>query len=623
MIASTLRLFKAVCVEAGDPSETPALESVRDTIPLGFVLDPRIKADRATVRAINDVVGISGEQANAAFHKSWEKVRSASIEQLVMEQLIHYVSTYGFRSIGIHDPSTIYIPLEKLELPETVKDDFELTRIRGLKPDELLDQIIKLGSGIALMDQSLDDIMAIVKELKFEPDFLDRIGNHELLARLYDFYGLVPEEPVAFLRFLVYAVTGSSLLIKNPALIELIKAAEAPQKSKLDGYLAKAPEELASIFYRFKPIFLALKSISSNKTFFNRLRKDAVNQHRPLPVDYFNSITSKIRGGTLDLTKLSNRLSNVSVFRKIRLAYALQYRLNAGNSIVYLVRNGRGWATDFDWPKELYSKTLDAFNVVYESLIQSIRPQVDGKVIFIPSLVNYSLPATEKQFAGPFPFGSYVANAQDTVFGIHWFNVGDRQIDLDLSLMSAEGKIGWDAAYRNEEVLFSGDITDAPRPNGATELFYVKKGTAPYLVMCNYYNFSPSTPVEARILVACDAPKKLKSNYMIDPSKIVAKAEIVIGKKQTVLGLVLTVEGQTRFYFGNVSVGCGISAALTGPAQHAREYLTDKFASSLDFKKVLHDAGGTVVSNRPDQVEFVDLSPENLTKQSILSLVQA
>ncbi|MEL7498438.1 MAG: hypothetical protein AAFN77_12575 [Planctomycetota bacterium] len=618
MIDATLRLFNAVLIGArGDVNASS--KALGATIPFGYVLDPAISPDQKTLNIINKRIGVSGEQANATFHKSWEKVRSAKIEQLVLEQVIHYITNYGFQAQGVYDPASVYIPNEKLEIPE-ITDDLSLTYIRGLTADELLAEIVKLGSGIALHENSLDDIITIVKAIRIDPDFLDRIRNHELRARLYDFYDLVPQEPVAFLRYVVYRLTGSSLLIKNNALIELIKTVEPKQAMILGKLIDRAPENLASIFYRFKPLFLALKSISKNKTFFNRLRKKAVKLHRPLSVDYLNSVTEQIKRGVLDFEELSRRIEIATVYRKIRLAYALRFRLNSGKSIVYQVRHGKGWATEFDWPEKLRESTLRAFNIVYASLIEPLRPQVEGKEVFIPSHVNYALPATEKQFAGPFPFGSYVTTPKNTVFGIHWFNVNDRSIDLDLSLLSATGKIGWDAEYRDETALFSGDLTDAPLPKGATEVFYVKNGIAPHLVMCNYYNFSSQHPVDAKIIVANEAPKKLTENYMVDVNHIVAKAEISVTRVQTILGLVLTVDGQTRFYFGNVSVGCGISAADEGHTRHARHYLTDRFSTALEFWEVLECAGATVVDERPQNGEFIDLSPENLTKSSIIAL---
>ena len=525
MIHATLRLFKAVHIDART-NEDAVPKNLDSTIPFGYVLDPAIQPNKKMLKVIATKIGVSGEQANATFHKSWEKIRSAKIEQLVLEQLIHYITTYGFEQHGLYDPASVYVPNEKLEIPD-INADLSLTYIRGLTSSDLLDEILKLGCGVALNEDSLDDILTIVKEICFEPNYLDRIQNHELRARLYDFYGLVPEEPVAFLRYAIFRLAGSSLLIKNSALIKSIQSVERPQVEMLDELLVKAPDDLASIFHRFKPLFLALKSVSKNKTFFNRLRKNAVKLHRPLPVDYLNSVTEQIKRGSLDENELSDRLKKATVFRKIRLAYALQYRLNPGASIVYAIRNGTGWATDFKWPTTLHESTARAFDIVYASLLESLRPQLEGKEVFIPSHVNYALPATEKQFAGPFPFGSYVTSKADTVFGIHWFNVGDQRIDLDLSLLSTEGKIGWDAKYRDETALFSGDQTDAPLPNGASEVFYVKNGIAPHLVMCNYYNFSTQHPVDAKIIVANDAPKKLTANYMVDVNHIVAKAEIL------------------------------------------------------------------------------------------------
>lgn len=203
---------------------------------------------------------------------------------------------------------------------------------------------------------------------------------------------------------------------------------------------------------------------------------------------------------------------------------------------------------------------------------------------------------TEKQFAGPFPFGSYVTSPKDTVVGIHWFNVGDRSTGLDLSLLSAGGKIGWDAKFRVESALFSGDLADAPPPKGATEVFYVMGGIAPHLVMCNYYNFSVQHPGDLAIIAANEAPKDLTTNYMVDVNHIVAEAETTVTRRQTIFGLVMSVGGQTRFCIGNVSVGCGISASNDGHSVHARNYLTDRFATAIELWELLESAGATVVA---------------------------
>jgi hypothetical protein len=484
----------------------------------------------------------------------------------------------------------------------------------------LLAAIVNLASGIALSTQTLDDIMAIVEANEFDASFVEKIGNRELKARLYDFYGLVPREPVEFLRHLISKLTDESLLIKNDHLINRIKESNG---KFLDTLLEKAPDDLASIFFRYKPLFLALKSISRNKSFFNRLRKQASRLHQPLPVDFLNCVTARIKQNDLESDALRSRLEKASLFRKIRLAYALKNRLHAGNSIVYRVRNGRGWATEFDWPGRLVEATQEALDIVLDSLVESLRPRLDGTTIFIPPHVRYALPATEKQFTGHFPTGSSIAAPDDLIVGIHWMN-NQRRIDLDLSVIGESGKFGWDASYRSKDrtVLFSGDMTDAPPPNGASELFYLRGGQQePRILMLNFYNYARGDEVEAKILVANEKPGDFKQNYMVDPNNIVASANIRVTRKQNVLGLIAAKNGENRVYFAHVSLGTSITSSKNTQSTHARKFLVQSLLNTLDFRQILTRAGATVTHEKSGAEDF-DLSPEKLTRSSVIDLLK-
>jgi len=252
---------------------------------------------------------------------------------------------------------------------------------------------------------------------------------------------------------------------------------------------------------------------------------------------------------------------------------------------------------------------------------EKLRPKVRGKVFFIPSCIHYALPLSEKQFAGPFPPGSYIESDRNLVFGIHWTNVGQRQTDLDLSLLSATKKIGWDGEYRNDNVLFSGDVTDAPAPQGATELFYLRDAVDPLLVLCNYYNHSSDCPVTATLIVSNDSPKRLDSNYLVDPNKIVAQVPLTISNKQNIVGLVQNSNEKVRYYVSNVSIGCAITSAENETSTHARNYLSAKFtSSSLNLIDILEGAGAKVVREQSDG-EIIDLSPENLSQSRLINLL--
>jgi hypothetical protein len=620
MEKAMLRLFNAVQVVSKDVDQKADVDLLKHTVKNGYILDSAIKPTASLLNIIESVVGISGEKANAAFHKSWTVIQDTPQEALWMQAIIHYMTTYGFEALGIYSEATVYIPHEKLELPE-VKEDIPLTVVKAMTAEEILDGIVRLGSsGIALMQETLDDIMMIVIGNKYEPVFVEQIKNRELKALLYDHYKIVPQEPVEFLRHLVSKLTDESLLIKNKYLIEKIKASNG---KFLDELLTQAPDDLASIFFRFKPLFLAMKSISKNKTFFNRLRKQAETLHKPLPEDYLNNVTARIKNGTLDLKKLQYKLESASIFRKIRLAYALKFREDAGDSIVYRIRNGRGWATDFEWESNT-TDTTEVLDLVVTSIAVDLSESVKGKTILIPENVHYALPATEKQFTGFLPTGSYVSVPEDMIFGIHWFNTSKR-VDLDLSTISVSGKTGWDSVYKSEgnTVLFSGDITDAPKPKGASELFYIK-GTAAQedkVLLLNYYNFTSGDGVETKLLVASEKAENFGNNYMVDVGNIIASANLNITKKQNVLGLATSVNGENRFYFANVSIGKAITSRMDAQTTHARNFLVSRLVNSLDFREILTRAGATCVSEKPEDEEFVDLSPTVLDKTTFIDLL--
>ena len=619
---STLRLFKAIQVEDKTARLTTNLPIER-MVRHGYLLDPAIPPYDKILNVIEKVVGLSGEQANASFHKSWAIVRDTSMETLIVQQIVHYITTYGFEALGIYNNDTVYIPKEQLDVPEVSLQDLPLVVIKAMTKDEILDKIIELGSGVALMQETLDDILTIIMTNKYDNNFVTQIGNRELRALLFELYGIVPNDPTEFLRYLITKITGESLVIKNANLIDKIKNADS---EALDHLIEKAPSDLASIFFRFKPLFLAMKKISNNKRFFNQLRKKANKMHKPLPEDYLNNVTPHIKKKDLDFDKLAHKLDNANIFRKIRLANALLYRMQAIDAVVYRVRNGLGWATSFEWPKDVRFKTLNAFEIVRQSIVNDIRENVNKKIIYIPSWMHYKVPATEKQFTGNFPNGSSVAISGDTVVGIHWTDT-DRRIDLDLSVIGESGKIGWDAAYRATDlkVLFSGDMTSAPKPNGASELFYFNgQLQESKIIMVNFYNFY-NDEVMCSLLVAKEKVTKFDRNYMVDPNNILAKAQMNINKIQNIIGLIAPINGNNHVFFSNTSVGNSITSRVDDKSKQSRSYLINSMANSLDLRDLLIRAGANVVDEREvfwvPKEDYYDLSPEAIDKTSILNLL--
>ncbi len=626
---STLRLFKAVIVESDREAANPANINSR-TVRSGFILAPSVIANHPDVeRLILEVeatLGLTPEQMNASLHKSWGKVRNAPMIQLVLEQLIHYMTTYGYESWGIFSNDTVFIPYEQLNIPELKEGGIPLVVIQGISKEELRKKLLGLlGSGVALGENTIKGVLDVVSVVGISEEDLEGVRNKEVKAALYDHLNLFPKNPVEFLRYVVYRTTGQTLLIKNDELIKKIKSKNQLNELKIfQNYEEKYGfEALASIFYRFKPLFLAFRENSGIKKVINRIRRLAVDNHKPMPKDLLNDITGMIcEGQRIDMVTLEKELDRVNTFRKIRLAYALHYRTKDVDSILYRVRNGKGFADSFHFDKEKRKTSQAILSVVIDSIVRDVSKNVKGKKIYIPKYMNYTLPATEKQFTGYLPSGSYVDIPSDMVFGIHWKD-GSFRTDLDLSIMNPEtGKIGWDAQYRTEEreILFSGDATSAGGPNGATELFYVQRQSkTAFIVFVNFYNYEKDTEIPFKIMVGTKDDKDFTANYMIDPNHVVCVAPTTIDQRQKVLGLVVGDTDRSRFYFCETYLGRSITARKNDFVEKARKYLFKFYEDTISLNDVLLQAGAILVEQKSSYE--IDLSPEALKKDTILSLL--
>lgn len=624
---ATIKLFRALPVK--NKNQKTDTELMEKTIKKGFVFAPEVIANYSNydelIRLVEKTVGLSAEQMNSSFHKSWKKVKEASIEQLVIEQILHYLTTYGKEAGLVALPDDfVYIPAEDLDIPDIKLDNIKLTVIKGYTKEELTGKLLTLlESGIALAEDTIKSAVEVAMFVGLE-DF-ERVKNKEVKVALYDYSGLFPANPVEFLRFAIFRATSTTLLIKSPEVIEAIKASNNLNIVKLfNDYEKKyGLQRLAEIFYRFKPLFLAFRTNDALKAKVNRIRRLAVKYHKPLPEDYLNTVTEKIDkvlGGGIDKNELQSELNKANTFRKIRLAYALKFRTKDVESILYRIRNGKGYATSFQFANKVEAERV--LDIVLDSIASDISKNVSGKKVYIPDNVNYSLPATEKQFTGNLPSGTYVSIPGDMVAGIYWNNVKHHRIDLDLSIISAEtGKVGWDSWYRTEDrdVLFSGDMTDAR--NGASELFYVKKQSKKAFIMfVNYFNFSSEVDVPFKILVAKQTVRNFKKNYTVDPNNVVAISNSVINQKQKILGLMVTTPTENRFYFAETNMGKSITAGDSDYATHSRQFLLDYYENAIDLRNVLVKAGAVLVDNK-DEID-IDLSPETLEKDSFLAILK-
>lgn len=626
---SSLNLFKAVLVKGTSFVTKEQFKELNGGfIKGGFVFSPSVLAEYTgdaldkLVKEVTVLYGKDGADLNKSFHKSFAKVRDASMEQLWFEQAIHYMTTYGFEQMGFFSQESVYIPAEELEVPE-VKEGFKLTVIRGLTKEELKAELLDfLSTGIALKEATIKDVLDVATFVGITESEAQEVKNKEVRIALYDYFNFVPSNNLEFLRYMVYKITGMSQIIKNPATIETIKAKFTISH---EGMLVKyvntyGEEELAKLFYRYKPVFLAFRKTANTKKLINSIRRSAVANHQPLREDLLNSLTAKIkRGDKVNAKELSVALEGVNTFRKARLAYALKYRTEDRDGILYRVRNGKSYATKFENKNKegaeyLYGEVLDA-------IVRDITPNVEGKTFVIPEGLVYALPTTEKQFIGNVPSGSYTEVGEDMIMGVWWSNVPRHRVDLDLSMSNLNGKIGWDGNYRGDDTEFSGDVTDAPAPKGVTEVFRIgNKTEGLWLVNLNFYNFT-DVKVPFKLFVGSDNTA-ISSHYLVDPNKLklVVDSEFN-GERQKTLGIIYADENTRRFIFAETTFDKLASSRHTDYSQYALDYIKSYYTDVIDLNQLIVKAGGTVVSEVPEEEEYVDLSIEALDKTTIIDLL--
>ena len=633
--------------------------------------------------------GKDGFLLNQTFHKSFSTVVEKPKEDLIIEQIVHYITTYGYESLGLYDEKFVYIPNEKLEVPE-LESDIKLNKIKGITKEELKIRIWKLcTSGIALSKGTVNEIIELCDYLEITKENIDNVKNKEVKTSLFDKLEILPQNPDEFFRYLIYSLTGKTIVIKDKETIQSLKLSNKKRALKL---ILKYGEEygferLSEIFNRFKPLFLALKTSKSNPedTFIlatsesegiiapaqnnnNNINKKSLNDEEKRLNSIINKISHLSKKYHKPMEKndldefivwcgkhckednfkdvLKNKIKNAGIWRAVKLRNYLQYEKTNLSSHVYKIRNGKAWIQDTpkgpeniiknDESKEYKDSTNDdkakecCFNlknvleIIDKIIIEKLKDNVRGKKVYLDENIELKLPQSEKQFVGNIPFGSNITiNKDNLIFGIQWFNRDAKRVDLDLKLISNNYSIGWDEEYNEtDKLIFSGDVTDAPYPNGATECIYIDNTIDECLFSLKVNNYTIDVDnIEYDIIVAKGDRTKIKNNYIIDPNDIIIKIpknKIEIGKAEHSIGTVIIDNNSIKLIFTDLSAANRMTASNSNLEDILRKFIVEESKCKCGLKEYLEKAGAVFVDN--SESADIDLSIDNLTKDSLIRL---
>ena len=589
---------------------------------VGYIVHP----NACNITTQEFIQSISGN-VNSTFYQNWEDVTSKTRFELFIDQLLHYVTTYGTdfacEGNGYVPNSTpvgpVYISLfkdYKVIMPCTEEDVY----------NRCMDM---LTSGIAMKQATIETIVDYVVEYVTVNDLLttgefdiDDIANREALTLLCDELGIAPNKKFDLFRYIMYKTTGSTLIIKNkPTINAIIRSNTQFDFNTLSD---RQLIGLASIFYRFKPLFLAFKKTcntgayystpvtSRNAHVINKIRRMAPKYHTPLA----ESVMATMLGKAHDSAVITETAAQMNTFQIIRLMNTIIERINhTDEKAMYIVRNGKMFVKDAKSYDGMITYYVTVFNILKNELVSRLSEK--ATYVKYPKNMVLACPTSEKNFVGDLPFGTYMdLQDSDSFIGIYWKEEWGTH-DFDLSVLNIDGiKVGWDSRYYsdNQDVVYSGDMTSA-RPE-ATEIMLFKKGAKDGSVMVNRYNGRDGS--KFRFFGGVEPNMKLKRNYMVDPNFIKFSADVVSDTVEQTIGLL----NDGKFYVMALGSGNSIVSFHKGSKQNERYYASVlKAQSYLKLNYILSAAGFIDVDSveeLPKDAQILDLT--QMSRDTLINL---
>lgn len=603
-----LVLTKTATVEEKESAAEQSITMTCDTLLRSGIIFidendlPMSSVPKAIAQTAISFYGYNNETFNETLIESFAAVANMSREKFYLTQILHYLTTYGTNF------TTPFVVGARTFTPEETKA-LKITIIRAESASRSLERINELfATTVAPKAQNIHYYRALAPLATIAPE---EVKSRELMIMMCAERGIRPSDPETLFRYLVYCATKETLIIKNKRLINIIKRAAHNNIELINSLTEDEMKALASIFYKYKPLFLAFKTPETANV-INKIRRLAVKYHKPQSartIKNFVNLNSEeqatiiARATNRELIKLYNALAIPSGTR------------------LFQIRNGKIWVREEEHSSvDLLDKICTA-NVIRIELRKRLK-NYEGMTVYIPRGISYAVPYSEKQFSGAIPWGTAIgATDKENAFtiGVHWVNDPDESgCDLDLHAHTPTRHFGWNSNYMSEdgdEIIYSGDMTNAPAPKGAAESFYINNVNEPVILTLNAFNANKNKQFQFFMTEGKDDEMRERATF--DSSKLIsAPLPLAFADKRS---LSLGIFNNKTFYVygGNVAEG----AVPSRDYPKFIEALLNRMSSTYRFEALASALKINIVHEAPKDTPFLDLSPEALTVNTLLDFV--
>lgn len=605
------------CALPGDSA--PYTEIVELGLKCGYLVAPEC----STI----EVLEFLKEQSfnpNSTFYATWKEVAESSRFELFIDQLAHYISTYGTEYEG-----EAWVPNDE----PVVVDYTKYKMIVPTTTEELFERCAELVyAGIALDATTLGSVTGYMIANPGADFDIDKVTNRDAQCILSDALNIYPRTGDGIIRVLFYKVFGNPMPIKSHANLNALlgrkgrdtKSVELAQKVDLTKLNDQQLYALSQVFNRYKKFLLGLKANRVNVKIVNQLSRMSKTSHKPFVAGYWERFTS-LSNEELELglhNAMESLDNNFKIIRLIQMITLREQQERMGTARTFQIRNGAAWT-------ECRPKTLEfnpRWNAIRQGLIdklvRNLEAQRGGKTIYIKTdkLVHLACPVSEKKFLGNIPFGTKISlHDHDNVLGVYWRNEwGTHDFDLSYLDMSGE-KYGWNASYYDGDrsIIFSGDMTDAAPE--ASEAFSIRNKSSMIegVFMLNRYNGEPNSKYRFYFAHEPVDAVNFERGYMVDPNNIILSEMGVSTKRQQLLGYVtphqdLIVAGAEICDKRVSAVDGNFIGSFAAMAKSYLELVPTLLAAG--YKEFPED------EPIEEDAEILDLRLENLKKDTLINL---
>ena len=557
---------------------------------------------------------------NATFYKAIEDVVSKNRYELLIDQIVHYMTTYGTDfALG-----NGFVPND-MDFSE-VPDWTQFKAINPISESELYDKCFgMLASGIALNKNTMTALADYVIAYSVDNGTvldIDSVKNREAQVYICDKLGIFPRNPIGLFRLIMFKTTGDAMVVKNDEMFEKISSGKNSfDMSVLDDVHVAG---LSTLFYRFKMLFCALKkNHPANAAVVNKIRKLAVKNHKPLTKGFWQTVFSN------DYTEdeLNSHIGELTSYRKVSLLNLCNKRMRQVPMQMYTIRNRKTFVRENYCPQTSGERINRLSKVLAESIIETLKKHsrktvVDAEgnettrpvVVKTATDVTVPLPVSEKAFIGNYPCGTNYRMTENNFIGCYWRNEWGTN-DYDLSFLDEHmKKVGWNSGFYDDEqtIVFSGDMTNA-EPE-ATELLFVKKNCPNGFVTVNQY--SGNSKSKFRMIFGQENIKHMHSNYMVDPNSIRLDVEI---EHENCREISVGIVNADAFTLINTNNGQSAVSRHNRWTSKKLDSLIVESECFTDSTLLLEQAGFKIVG--PDYDGEVDIDFGNLSKDSLISIM--